>query len=63
MDSALENSSTDVTTSKPSANASFSMSLDNAFAQAISLYQHGKREDAREIFEKILAVKPDSVPV
>ncbi|MGL5290338.1 MAG: tetratricopeptide repeat protein [Vibrionaceae bacterium] len=63
MDSAQESSATDVLTSKPSANATLSMSLDNAFTQAISLYQHGKRQDAREIFEKILAVKPDSVPV
>ncbi|MGL5336894.1 MAG: tetratricopeptide repeat protein [Enterovibrio sp.] len=63
MDSAQESSATDVLASKPSASVAISVSIDSAFAQAISLYQHGKRQDAREIFEKILAVKPDSVPV
>ncbi len=39
------------------------VSLDEAFAQAVALYQHQKKQQAREVFEEILTHAPDSVKV
>ncbi|MDD1792468.1 tetratricopeptide repeat protein [Enterovibrio sp. ZSDZ42] len=46
--------------SEPQGNA---LTLEQAFEQGVSLYQHQKKEEAREVFEQILQLAPDAVPV
>ncbi|OAN18625.1 hypothetical protein A3K86_06995 [Photobacterium jeanii] len=42
---------------------STSMTLEEAFNLGVEHYQKGEKASSREIFEKILAVAPDSLPV
>ncbi|MBV7298536.1 tetratricopeptide repeat protein [Enterovibrio paralichthyis] len=39
------------------------MTLEQAFEHGVSLYQHQKKGEAREVFEQILNHAPDAVPV
>ncbi|CZF80303.1 Tetratricopeptide repeat protein [Grimontia celer] len=39
------------------------MTLEQAFEHGVSLYQHQKKREAREVFEQILSHAPDALPV
>ncbi|WP_232313146.1 tetratricopeptide repeat protein [Enterovibrio coralii] len=47
----------------PSPTNENAMTLEQAFEHGISLYQHQKKKEAREVFEQILSHAPDAVPV
>ncbi|MDD1783281.1 hypothetical protein LRP49_19100 [Enterovibrio sp. ZSDZ35] len=47
----------------PSPTNENAMTLEQAFEHGISLYQHQKKKEAREVFEQILSHAPEAVPV
>nr|WP_269808517.1 hypothetical protein [Enterovibrio nigricans] len=47
----------------PSPTNENAMTLEQAFEHGISLYQHQKKKEAREVFEQILSHAPNAVPV
>ncbi|WP_325891961.1 tetratricopeptide repeat protein [Grimontia sp. NTOU-MAR1] len=47
----------------PSQTNESAMTLEQAFEHGVSLYQHQKKREAREVFEHILSLAPDALPV
>ncbi|WP_154124433.1 tetratricopeptide repeat protein [Grimontia hollisae] len=47
----------------PSQTNELGMTLEQAFEHGVSLYQHQKKCEAREVFEQILSHAPDALPV